>query len=131
MVGQGTTAETSAALSGDFDALAMAKQTTSAVSQSRQDSLRRGQNERFKTSPLMSMNKYPTHVLKQLSTSKEPDSAGFKGFNNSSYFAKVSSVNSSAHKMYRHLNINQPPDKIWVQTQMDGRAQTQPMSKEG
>lgn len=117
MVGQGATAETSAALSGDFEALAMAKQTTSTISQSRHDSLHRGQNERFKTSPLMSMSKYPPHILKQLSTSREPDSAGFKGpLNNSSYFAKVSSINSSAQKMYRNLNINQTPDKIWVQT---------------
>lgn len=123
MVGQDTTTRTSAAMSGDFDQLAVAKQTTSTISQSRQDSMRRGQNERFKNSPLISMNKYPNHVLKQLSTSKEPESGAFKGFNNSSYFARVyqdSSLNSSANKMYRNLNINHTPDKIWVQTQIEG-----------
>lgn len=49
--------------SGDFE-LSLLKQQTSTISQSRHNSISRGQNERFKNSPLMSMRKYPAHVMK-------------------------------------------------------------------
>ena len=58
-----TATKTSAAQSGDFE-LAMVKQASSTISHSRQNSLFRGQNARFKQSPLMSMSKYPPHIMK-------------------------------------------------------------------
>lgn len=87
----------------------MVKQQTSTISVSRQNSIYRGQNERFKNSPLMSMAKYPPHIMKQLS--KEPDSAGSRGFNNSqtNYYIgrRQNSIDSSSgRKIYHKLNIN-------------------------